>query len=70
MDLQVLRQTTTLQRRINPISCKWLKRPHIAMGEFAATVVENLNWLFVTSRKAELSIRKKRENEMIADRSP
>jgi hypothetical protein len=40
------------------------------MGEFAATVVENLNWLFVTSRKAELSIRKKRENEMIADRSP
>ena len=35
----------TLQRRINPISCEWLKHPHIPMSEFAATMVENLNWL-------------------------
>ena len=35
----------TLQRRINPVCCKWLKRPHIAMSEFAATMVENFNFL-------------------------
>ena len=35
----------TLQRRINPVCCEWLKRPHIAMSEFAATIVDNFNWL-------------------------
>ena len=35
----------TLQRRINPICCEWLKRPHIAMSEFAATIVDNFNFL-------------------------
>ena len=35
----------TLQRRINPVCCEWLKRPHIAMSEFAATIVENFNFL-------------------------
>ena len=37
----------TLQRRINPC-CEWLKRPHIAMSEFAATMVENFNFLTTT----------------------
>ena len=35
----------TLQRRINLICCEWLKRPHIAMSEFAATMVNNFNFL-------------------------
>ena len=35
----------TLQRRINPVCCECLKRPHIAMSEFAATMVENFNFL-------------------------
>ena len=39
----------TLQRRINPVCCEWLKRPHIAMSEFAATMVENFNFLAASS---------------------
>lgn len=34
-----------LQKRINPINCEWLKRPQTGMSEFAATVVDNMNWL-------------------------
>ena len=35
----------TLQRRINPICCEWLRQPHTAMSEFAATMVDNFNFL-------------------------
>ena len=47
-------------RRIHPISCEWLKRPRIAMSEFAQTMVDNIEWLvdegkdLVDSKKIEV----------------
>lgn len=43
----------TLLKRANPISCERLKRPKIAMSEFAATMVENIKWLSTEKSKWE-----------------
>ena len=32
-------------KQTNPKSCECLKRPKVAMREFAATIAENMNWL-------------------------
>ena len=40
----------TLQRRINPVCCELLKPPHTAMSEFAATMVDNFNFLAATGK--------------------
>ena len=34
-----------IMRRIHPVSCEWLKRPKVAMSEFADTMIENVKWL-------------------------
>ena len=40
-----------IMRRTHPVSCEWLKRPGVAMSEFAETMVENMQWLRTNSEK-------------------
>lgn len=32
-------------KRLGPVNCEWLLRPHIAMSEFADTITKNMNML-------------------------
>jgi hypothetical protein len=44
-----------IAKRIHPISCEWLKRPAVAMSEFAETVTENINWLTEEDGKSSIA---------------